>query len=179
MAAETLLHVVIMGVSGSGKTTLAQRLGEELAVPVLEADDLHPDDSLAALNAGDMPSALQAERWLGAVREWISQQAAEGRDTVVACPALTRAHRDILRAVDGLVFFVHLYGTEDVLAKRSANRDGDPVPPQLVRKQLNVLQRLWPEEKGVQLDVMQKPEQLLQDALAAIAFARRAYVDGT
>ena len=74
------------------------------------------------------------------------------------------------------MFYVHLYGTEDVLAERMKNRVGEAdMPRELLTAQLEDLQRLTPGEKGIQLDVSRTPEQLLDDALNAAMFAKKAY----
>ncbi|RAV32776.1 gluconokinase [Corynebacterium heidelbergense] len=174
-SAAPILHAVIMGVSGGGKTTLARQLGEQLHWPVLEADDLHPAENLAELQTGTIPSKESSLKWLETVRDWMTSRAEENHSTVVACPSLTRKHRDILRQAHGIVFFIHLYGTRDVLARRMAQRVGPPMPPELLEEQLNLLQRLTTSERGLQLDIMRTPEQLVEDSLSAIAFAQRAY----
>lgn len=172
------LHVVVMGVSGSGKTTLARAIAEKTGWQLQEADDLHPEGALEILQDGRLPSEQARRRWLGTVRDWIADQAAQGNNTVTACTALRIDHREILNGVGeaATVFYVHLYGTEDVLARRMKNRVGEAdMPRDLLTAQLEDLQRLTPGEKGIQLDVARTPEQLLDDALNAAMFAQKAY----
>ena len=171
------LHVV-MGVSGSGKTTLARAMAEKTGWKLQEADDLHPEGALEILQDGKLPPESGRRKWLGIVRDWIEDEAAEGNNTVTACTALRIDHREILNDVgeNATVFYVHLYGTEDVLAERMRNRVGDAdMPRELLTAQLDDLQRLTPGEKGIQLDVSRTPEQLLDDALNAAMFAQKAY----
>ena len=102
---------------------------------------------------------------------------AVGKSTVVACTALKKRHRELLSEAKGTVFYVHLYGTEDVLARRMDNRIGENMPPELLQEQLAMLQTLTPDELGIQLDVGRTPEQLAEDSLAAASFAEKAYRD--
>lgn len=174
-ASGTPIHLVIMGVSGSGKTTLARILGERTGRPVLEADDLHPAENLAALGRGDLPKEPSYVHWLEDVRDWMSDHGKRGISTIVACPALTRAHRDVLNSAEGITFFVHLYGTFDVLSTRMGNRIGGDMPQELLVSQLEVLERLYSDELGIQLDVTRTPDELVDDALSAAKFAEAAY----
>ena len=172
---QTPIHLVIMGVSGSGKTTLARIIGERTCRPVLEADDLHPAENLATLDRGEVPSKAKYVNWLESVRDWVSEHGRAGESTVVACPALTRAHREVLNEAEGITFFVHLYGTFDVLSERMSHRIGRDMPQELLVAQLELLERLHSDELGIQLDVTRKPEDLVDDALASAKFAETAY----
>lgn len=170
MAAQAV-HIVIMGVSGSGKTTLARTIAKNTQRPVLEADDLHPAENMAILRDGKLPDPTQRMQWLSRVREWMNRHAAQGHSTVVACTALKKAYREVLDQAQGIVFYVHLHGTEDVLAGRIAS----DVPPELLQAQLATLETLTPDELGLELDVQRTPEQLAEDAMAAASFASKAY----
>lgn len=169
------LHIVLMGVSGSGKTTVARALAEKTQRPLLEADDLHPSADMAVLKNGKMPDAEAREAWMQKVRSWMMEHAEARESTVVACTALKLAHREFLNEVPGIVFYVHLFGTEDVLRDRMARRIGAPLPAELLEDQLAMLQNLRPDELGIQLDVKRSPEQLADDALSAANFAAKAY----
>ena len=118
------LHVVLMGVSGSGKTTLARKMAERTGWELLEADDLHPEADMEILQGGKLPSEEKRIDWLGSVRDWMTERAAESKNTIVACTALRKEHREVLNQAEGVVFYVHPYGTEDVLADRMRRRVG-------------------------------------------------------
>ncbi|HIW96808.1 MAG TPA: AAA family ATPase [Candidatus Corynebacterium gallistercoris] len=173
---QATVHIVVMGVSGTGKTTLARRIAEHTGWALQEADDLHPASTMEILKDGKLPDNAVRKEWLGRVRDWIAAEAAAGRNSVTACTSLRREHREILNgAAHATVFYVHLYGTEDVLAERMAHRIGTDLPRELLTTQLNDLQRLQADERGVQLDVSRSPDELLDDALNAAMFAQRAY----
>ncbi|AEI08469.1 gluconokinase [Corynebacterium resistens DSM 45100] len=169
------LHVVLMGVSGSGKTTLARKMAERTGWELLEADDLHPEADMEILQGGKLPSEEKRIDWLGSVRDWMTERAAESKNTIVACTALRKEHREVLNQAEGVVFYVHPYGTEDVLADRMRRRVGEDMPRELLDEQLAILRRLEADERGIQLDIDRPVDELLEDALAAAKFAHRAY----
>ncbi|WP_426716968.1 gluconokinase [Corynebacterium auriscanis] len=171
----TSLHVVLMGVSGSGKTTLARKMAERTGWELLEADDLHPETDMEILQGGKLPDEEKRGAWLANVRDWMTARANEGKNTVVACTALRKEHRTVLNEADGVVFYVHPYGTEDVLADRMRRRVGEDMPRALLDEQLAILRRLEADERGIQLDIDRPVDDLLEDALAAAHFAHRAY----
>ena len=111
---------------------------------------------------------------LDTVRDWMNEHGEKGESTVVACTALKGAHRETLNQAKGTVFYVHLYGTEDMLQSRMANRIGENMPPELLEKQLTMLETLKADELGIQLDVTRSPEQLEEDSMAAANFAAKA-----
>lgn len=92
-----------------------------------------------------------ADRW-----PWLrvvgSALAGYPNGAVVACSALRRAYRDLLReAVPGLRF-VHLVGTREQLAARMRDRDGHFMPVSLLDTQLATLEPLGVDEPGIVLD---------------------------
>src|SRR5437016_824716 len=94
---EIPVQVVVMGVTGVGKTTVARAMAERLEWTYLEGDDLHPAANVEKMSAGVPLSDEDRLPWLCAVGERLSDEAAVGRSAVVACSALRRAYRDVLR----------------------------------------------------------------------------------
>lgn len=139
-------RIVVMGVSGCGKSTLASAAAGRLGRPFLEGDDLHPPANRAKMAAGIALTDDDRWPWLRLVRSWM----AENADGVVACSALRRAYRDLLRTAGG-VLFVHISVPAGDLRKRLAERRGHWMPAALLDSQLAVLEPLAPGE-GVTLD---------------------------
>lgn len=149
-------HIVVMGVSGAGKSTVASLLAERLGVPYVDADDLHSDGNRRKLAAGEALSDEDRWPWLAAVRDRMRDW--EHRDArspdpdfglVVACSALRRAYRDVLRAVGRPVFFVELGADPEVIASRLSARRGHFASEQILHSQLRTLEPLEPDENGV------------------------------
>lgn len=140
-----------MGVSGSGKSTVGSRLAEELAVPFLDADDLHPPANVDKMAAGVPLTDDDRWPWLAKVGQALA--AASGTGLVVACSALKRSYRDAIRALAPGTVFVHLTGSRELLSSRLGHREGHFMPASLLDSQLATLQPLEPDEGGVTVDV--------------------------
>jgi len=161
--------IVVMGVSGCGKTTVAAALADRLGVPFLDADDLHPPGNVAKMRDGLPLDDEDRRPWLAAVADWLGDQAQAGHDGVVACSALRRAHRDVLRAAPGTqVRFVHLNGERDTIASRLTGRGGHFMPASLLDSQLDTLEPLEPDEDGVAVDLGGPPEEVTDRTLLAL-----------
>ena len=157
--------VVVMGVSGSGKSTVGTALAHRLAVPFADADDLHPAGNIAKMTAGQPLDDADRIPWLELVGNWL---AAHPDGAVMACSALRRSYRDLLRRHCPRLRFVHLSGSPEVIARRAADRRGHFMPPALLSSQFDTLEPLSSDENGVALDVNLPVEQLVGQCLSAL-----------
>ena len=158
-------HVVVMGVSGCGKSTLGRHLAEALGWPFLEGDRFHPRANVEKMAAHVPLTDADRRPWLKALAAEIARDEAAGRSSVVACSALKRAYRDVLREGAPRVRFVHMHGDFAVLAKRLAARKGHFFPADLLRSQFETLEMLAPGEDGCVVDVALSPSEQLAVAL--------------
>ena len=156
-------HVVVMGVSGSGKSTVSKLLAQEMGANFIDGDDLHPEANVAKMVAGNALDDADREPWLEAIAaEFV--RAAE-KSLVVACSALKKSYREIIRQADPSVRFVFLDGPRELLAARLAARSsGHFMPASLLQSQLDILEPLEPDEAGFALDIARKPEELAKEA---------------
>ncbi len=155
--------VVVMGVSAAGKSTVSRLLAERLGMDFLDADDLHPASNRAKMSSGTPLTDEDRMPWLDRVGEELALRSASG--AVIACSALRRVYRDRIRArVPGAVF-VHLHGSDSLLAERAAGRTDHFMPPSLLRSQIDTLEALEPDEIGVTIDVAPAPEQIARAAV--------------
>jgi carbohydrate kinase (thermoresistant glucokinase family) len=142
-------HIVVMGVSGCGKSTVGALLAGRLGVPFLDADGLHPAGNLEKMARGTPLQDTDRWPWLRRIGQ---ELAARPDGAVVACSALRRPYRDLLRdAVPGLRF-VHLTGTRHELAGRMRARESHFMPVSLLDSQLATLEPLGDDEPGTVLD---------------------------
>jgi carbohydrate kinase (thermoresistant glucokinase family) len=163
-------RVVVMGVSGCGKSTAGSLLAARLGVPFLDADTLHPAANIAKMAAGAPLTDDDRGPWLAAVA---AELAAAPAGVVVACSALRRRYRDVLRAGAPGTAFLHLAGTRALLADRMAARPGHFMPVSLLDTQLATLEPLEPDEPGLVADVADAPAVIVA---AASDWVRRALV---
>ncbi|KUO10795.1 gluconokinase [Streptomyces sp. DSM 15324] len=163
--------VVVMGVSGSGKSTVGQLLAQRLALPFLDADDLHPAANRAKMAAGRPLDDGDRRPWLSALAGWIREATDSGRGGVMACSALKRAYRDLFREAGAGVWFLYLALDPTAAARRVALRTGHFMPPRLEDSQYDVLEPLEPDEAGMTVDAATAPRTIAEEAVRAVSDA--------
>lgn len=165
-------HVVIMGVAGVGKTTVGRGVADSFGLPFADADDFHSQANRAKMGAGCPLTDEDRWPWLRSLRDWMAAEGAEGRSAVVACSALRRAYRDVLREAGGEAFFVHLVLPEVVNVRRLSSREGHYMKPSMLKSQLAVLEPLAEPEGGVEILNVGSP----QDVIAEVVRVLRAQI---
>jgi gluconokinase len=154
--------VVVMGVSGSGKSTVGAALAQRLRVPFADADDFHPEANIVKMTAGHALDDDDRQPWLDSIGEWLAAHPDGG---VMSCSALKHAYRDQLRRHCPDVEFLHLAGTPAVIGRRQASRPGHFMPPSLLASQFATLEPLSAEERGVDVDVDQDIDSIVETYL--------------
>jgi gluconokinase len=162
------IAVVVMGVSGSGKTTVAVALARRLGWEFAEGDDHHPPANVAKMRAGTPLDDADREPWLRALARWIGEREQAGTSCVLTCSALKRSYRDLLRAGNDGVWFVHVDVPQEVLAERLARRTGHYMPASLLDSQLATLEPLGDDEPGVTVPGTGEPGEVVDAVLAAL-----------
>jgi gluconokinase len=133
----TALHVVVMGVAGCGKSAVGQRIAQLLGLPLIEGDEFHPAHNIEKMRQGLPLDDQDRAGWLDRLGRELARHAG---GAVLACSALKRSYRDILRgAVPGL-HFIHLDLLHEQALQRVAARDGHFYPPSLVASQFEALE---------------------------------------
>jgi gluconokinase len=160
--------VVVMGVSGCGKSTVGQLLAHALDAPYIEGDDLHSQENVERMRAGIALNDAQRRDWLLALAAHLAQAHEQGRSLVVSCSALKRAYRDVLRSGAPDLQLVHLQGSREVLAARSAQRQGHYMPVSLLDSQLATLEPPGADENVLDFNVTQAPPEIVQLTVAAL-----------
>ncbi|WP_017594266.1 gluconokinase [Nocardiopsis potens] len=165
------MHFVFMGVSGSGKSSIARPVAERLGLPFAEADAFHPEANIAKMSAGVPLSDEDRRPWLLSLAEWIAERERAGEHSVMACSALKRSYRDLLRGGAPDVRFLHADGPDEVIADRLARRTGHFMPVGLLASQRAALEPLGAGEAGAVLDVSAPVEELVEEAVGVVRAA--------
>ena len=158
---------VVMGVSGCGKTTVGRLLAQRLDVPYAEADEFHPPANIAKMASGRPLLDKDRLPWLAAIADWMRSHAGEGG--VVTCSALKRDYRDLLRSSGAPAWFLHLTGDRALITSRVGARTDHFMPATLVDSQFADLEPLRPDEPGLVVDAALAPEDIVDQARAALA----------
>jgi gluconokinase len=163
-------HVIVMGVSGSGKTTVGEGLAKELGFEMIEGDDYHPPANVEKMAAGIPLTDEDRRPWLATLAELLADRHARDRGTVLACSALRRSYRDVLRAAvpPGELFVIELDADPETLRARMAKRKGHYMPVSLLESQLATLEHLTSDEAGVIIDAGRSTDAVSAGAIAAV-----------
>lgn len=161
--------IIVMGVAGSGKSSIGSLLAEALGAPFIDGDALHSEASVAKMSAGTPLSDEDRWPWLARVGMALADSGASG--LVVACSALRRSHRRAIREHARDAIFLHLAGSEAILASRLANRSGHFMPVSLLASQLDTLESLDADEPGATVDIDRPIAEVLRIALVEVASA--------
>jgi gluconokinase len=157
---------VVMGVCGSGKTRIGSDLARALDLEFVEGDEYHPPENVARMKAGIPLTDDDRAGWLQALSARLAEARRQGSGLVIACSALKRKYRDVLRAGAPDVRFVYLRASRSLIAERFAGRLGHFMPASLIDSQFEALEEPSPDEKAWAVDVTDAPPVLVASLLA-------------
>jgi len=120
MSEGVTVLIIVMGVSACGKTTLGMRLAKQLGnAPFRDGDDYHPRSNVEKMSNGIPLNDTDRAPWLARIRtvalkitgNFEDSSLGSGQDdtredeersntVVIACSALKRHYRDILRGAE-------------------------------------------------------------------------------
>ena len=163
--------LVVMGVSGCGKSAIAQLLAARLGWACLEGDALHAPASIAKMRAGVPLEDDDRRDWLLRMQRCIGAAHAAGEPLVLACSALKRRYRDVLRQGDPVLAFVHLQAPPDVIAARMHDRVHF-MPPALLASQFGDLEALHADERGAAFDATAGPDGIVTEIIGCFQVQR-------
>jgi gluconokinase len=157
---------VVMGVAGSGKSVIGSRFAQALGVEFVEGDDFHSARNIERMAAGIPLTDADRADWLQALafRLRVSHNAGDG--VVIACSALKRSYRDVLRGGAGDARFVFLDGSRELIARRLADRGGHFMRPAMLDSQLEILEPPGADEDAWVCDIRESPQEIVADLVS-------------
>jgi gluconokinase len=161
---------VVMGVSGSGKSLIGAAFARAIGVDFVEGDQYHSAENVERMRAGIPLTDKDREQWLRSLAARLREAKDAGNGVVIACSALKRSYRDILRVQAEDVRFVFLRGEPALIAERLAGRRGHYMPASLLESQIATLEEPLADEHAWVCDVTQSPKDIVA-ALVARASA--------
>lgn len=154
-----------MGVSGAGKSTVGRRVADELALTFIDGDDFHPQVNIEKMAAGTPLTDEDRAPWIEALAKEINARQ-PSRDAVVACSALTKFVRDLLReCVTEPLHFILLTADPAIVQQRLSQRPPHFMKPSMLGSQLAALQ--WPSD-AIVIDVARPFDAVCGDVVARI-----------
>lgn len=160
--------IVVTGVSGVGKSSVARALAGQIGATMAEGDDFHSAANVAQMRSGQPLDDQDRWPWLRGIAAWIGEQERAGRSSVVACSALRRSYRDLLRTGHPSVRFCELHAEPATLRARLERRRGHYMTATLLNSQLQELEPLGADEPGVRVDCTDDLDTVVRNARAAL-----------
>jgi gluconokinase len=153
----TLAPIVVMGVSGSGKTTIGQLVALQRELPFVDGDDIHSLENKRKMAAGIPLQDADRAPWLRALAELLAREPA-----VLACSALKRSYRNILRDAAPGLRLVYLCGSKARLSQRLVARSHEFMPPRMLESQLQILEPPQADELALTLNIELSPGEIVK-----------------
>jgi 6-phosphogluconolactonase len=156
--------VVVMGVAGSGKTTIGTMLADALHCAFLDADSLHPDSNIEAMEEGRPLTDADRAPWLAAIHARLLGAFRRGDSLVVACSALKKMYRQMLG--HGIqTTWVYLKGDASLIRSRLDRRTNHFMGSDLLASQFRELEE--PSE-AIVADVSRPPDAIVSHILSEL-----------
>ncbi len=152
------MFIIVMGVSGSGKTTAGKMLADRLGCPFYDGDDYHPSANVAKMAAGIPLNDEDRAGWLAALADLIRGGLARRESGVIACSALKKKYRDVLRVDAKQVKIVYLKGDYEAIWARMRTREGHYMKASMLQSQFDTLEE---PAHALNVDVTLSPEDLV------------------
>lgn len=144
--------------------TVAEALASRFGARFVEADQFHLPASIVKMSAGIALSDEDRWPWLKVLLHELTR----GDDVVLACSALRKSYRDLLRRAGGVRFVYLAIDRADVM-RRVESRAGHFMGTSMVDSQFAALEEPGPDETDVvMIDAALPPAAVVEAASAAL-----------
>jgi len=137
---DPMRAVVVMGVSGCGKSSVATALAGHIGARMIEGDTYHPATNVQKMQAGIPLTDADRQGWLEQLGAELARTVAMHDVAVLACSALKRRYRDLLRTAVPDLGFVFLDLSPAAATERVKHRADHFMPATLVQSQFRDLE---------------------------------------
>jgi len=145
-----------MGVSGVGKTTIGLLLSKKTRIPFYDGDDFHPVVNKKKMEAGEPLNDSDRQGWLKSLNELAQKKQLE-KGAIIACSALKKNYRQLLKQSIKSIYFVHLEGGFELISERMKQRENHFMPPTLLKSQFDSLET---PKKALTFSITMTPEEI-------------------
>jgi gluconokinase len=159
--------ILLMGPAGSGKTTVGELLAAQLQWEFADADNFHSLANIEKMSRGIPLNDADRAPWLEAMRKAILEWIGVGKNVVLACSALKRAYREVLRASPE-VKIIYLKGNFALFAERIRHRHGHFAGEGILAGQFADLEE---PADAITIDAAQSPEEIVAEIRNRLALA--------
>jgi gluconokinase len=136
--------IVMMGPAGAGKSTVGAALAARLGWRFVDADDFHSASNVARMARGEALTDGDRAGWLSTLHDVLAQASDRRESLVLACSALTAAHRAHLVGALRHIRFAYLKSSPAVLRSRLEARTNHFAGSALLDSQLATLEEPGP-----------------------------------
>lgn len=164
-------HLVVSGPSGSGKSTVGRLVATALGRVWVEGDAFHTVDNRNKMAAGIPLDDDDRAPWLQRLADELNRLGGLGLPAVLACSALKRSYRDVLRSCGYPVTVVQIVVSPDDLRDRVASRHAHYMPTSLVESQVSLMEPLHADEDGGAVASAEDPEGTATRILDELGFS--------
>ncbi|WP_316798548.1 gluconokinase [Pedobacter frigidisoli] len=141
--------IILMGVSGSGKTVVGRALAPAIHAEFIDGDNLHSQRNVDKMAAGIPLTDEDRLDWLKLIAKVGREHAETGANCIIACSALKKAYRDLLRVDNPAIHFVYLEGSFELIHDRISKRSHQYMPSSLLKSQFDTLEKPGSAENDV------------------------------
>lgn len=155
---------VLMGISGCGKTTIGKLLSDKTGLPFFDGDDYHPVSNKEKMRSGLPLTDTDRLPWLYILADYIETWLA-GEGAILACSALKKEYREILRTADKTntrIHFIYLKGSLEIISERLKDRNHEFMPAGLLNSQLQTLEE---PSNAFHIDISRSSEDIVKQIM--------------